>query len=89
MLGAPTKVTDPTGTVSSTSYNQTNGRVTETAILEDTEEQAKLQYSYANGRISAQTRTAQLPNVTPFTLVYGMWDRGRFLAPPDPTQLNP
>ena len=72
MMGAPTKVTDPLGTVSSTTYNAANGRVSATSVLSGTNTLASLGYTYLNGQLSAMTRTAKLSDGTPFTQTYGM-----------------
>ena len=72
MLGAPTKVTDPLGTVSSTTYDADNARVTQTAILDGNSTEAALSYTYADGRVASMTRTAKLPSGTSFTQTYGM-----------------
>lgn len=72
MMGKPTKTTDPRGTSGTSSFNENNGRITGTQILDGTDEEASLAYTYQNGYLAGLTRTAELPGGGTFTQSYGM-----------------
>ena len=72
MMGKPTKTTDATGTSGTSSFNENNGRITGTQILDGTDEEAALAYSYQNGYLAGLSRTAELPGGSTFTQSYGM-----------------
>lgn len=63
MMGKPTKTTDAMGTSGTSSFNENNGRITGTQILDGTDEEAALAYSYdGKGHLKNLTRTVAVPD---------------------------
>ena len=72
MVGSPTKVTDPRGVSSTTAFNENSGRTTSVSVLDGTDTEASIAYTYSNGLPTVMTRTAYLPDGSSFTQSYGM-----------------
>lgn len=72
MMGKPTKTTDAMGTSGTSNFSEYNGRITGTQILDGTDEEASLAYTYQNGYLAGLSRTAELPGGGTFTQSYGM-----------------